>query len=100
MAELDVLVLGDGNPDLVLRGDFDPVFGQAERLVDHDLVLGGSGARAAGGGAGPRAGGARGGGWLPGGGGPPRPPRPPPGSSCPGWAPRRSSHRPARSRTC
>ena len=47
MAELDVLVLGDANPDLVLRGDFDPVFGQAERLVDHDLVLGGSGAIAA-----------------------------------------------------
>jgi len=44
MPELDLLVLGDANPDLVLWGDVAPVFGQAERLVDHDLVLGGSGA--------------------------------------------------------
>src|SRR3990172_839691 len=47
MADLDVLVLGDANPDLVLWGDVSPAFGQTERLVDHDLVLGGSGAIAA-----------------------------------------------------
>jgi len=47
MPDLDLLVLGDANPDLVLWGDVAPVFGQAERLVDHDLVLGGSGAIAA-----------------------------------------------------
>jgi ribokinase len=41
----DVLVLGDANPDLVVRGDVEPRFGQAERLVEAaDLVLGGSGA--------------------------------------------------------
>jgi sugar/nucleoside kinase (ribokinase family) len=41
----DLLVLGDANPDLVLRGDVEPRFGQAERLLDAaDLVLGGSGA--------------------------------------------------------
>jgi ribokinase len=40
---LDVLVLGDANPDLVLRGDVRPRFGQAEQLLtDADLVLGGS----------------------------------------------------------
>ena len=39
----DVLVLGDLNPDLVLRGDVVPRFGQAEQLLDAaDLVLGGS----------------------------------------------------------
>jgi ribokinase len=43
-AELDVLVVGDANPDLVLRGDVRPRFGQAEQLVDTAaLVLGGSG---------------------------------------------------------
>jgi sugar/nucleoside kinase (ribokinase family) len=41
----DLLVLGDVNPDLVLRGDVEPVFGQAERLVDAaHLTIGGSGA--------------------------------------------------------
>ncbi|MBZ5738722.1 carbohydrate kinase family protein [Nocardioides mangrovi] len=41
----DVVVLGDANPDLVLRGDVVPRFGQAEQLVDAaDLTLGGSGA--------------------------------------------------------
>jgi sugar/nucleoside kinase (ribokinase family) len=39
----DVLILGDANPDLVLRGDVRPRFGQAEQLLtDADLVLGGS----------------------------------------------------------
>jgi sugar/nucleoside kinase (ribokinase family) len=43
--DLDLLVLGDLNPDLVLRGDVEPAFGQVERLVDGaDLVAGGSGA--------------------------------------------------------
>jgi len=44
--DLDLLVLGDANPDLVLRGgDVVPVFGQAERLVDEArLTVGGSGA--------------------------------------------------------
>jgi ribokinase len=42
----DLLVVGDANPDLVLRGgDLVPAFGQREQLVDHaDLTLGGSGA--------------------------------------------------------
>jgi len=41
----DLLVLGDVNPDLVLRGDVEPVFGQAERLVEAaHLTIGGSGA--------------------------------------------------------
>ncbi len=46
MSALDVLVLGDANPDLVLRGgDVRPAFGQAERLVDEArLTIGGSGA--------------------------------------------------------
>lgn len=44
-APLDVLVLGEANPDLVLRGDVVPRFGQSEQLLEHaDLVLGGSGA--------------------------------------------------------
>ncbi len=45
-AELDLLVLGDCNPDLILRGAaVEPVFGQAERLIDSaDLTIGGSGA--------------------------------------------------------
>ncbi|HWC70738.1 MAG TPA: carbohydrate kinase family protein [Actinomycetota bacterium] len=44
--DLDLLVLGDVNPDLVLRGgDVTPAFGQAERLVDEArLTVGGSGA--------------------------------------------------------
>jgi sugar/nucleoside kinase (ribokinase family) len=42
----DLLVLGDANPDLVLRGgDVVPAFGQAEHLVDEAvLTVGGSGA--------------------------------------------------------
>lgn len=44
----DLLVLGDANPDLVLTGDVEPRFGQAERLVDGArLTVGGSGAIAA-----------------------------------------------------
>lgn len=40
-----VLVAGDANVDLVLRGDVVPRFGQVEQLVDSgDLVLGGSAA--------------------------------------------------------
>ena len=40
----DLLVLGDTNPDIILRGDVVPAFGQAERLVDDALVtIGGSG---------------------------------------------------------
>jgi sugar/nucleoside kinase (ribokinase family) len=44
--DLDVLVLGDANPDLVLRGgDLEPAFGQTEQLVDEAvLAVGGSGA--------------------------------------------------------
>lgn len=46
MSEFDVLVLGDANPDLVLRGgEVVPAFGQAERLVEEArLTIGGSGA--------------------------------------------------------
>jgi sugar/nucleoside kinase (ribokinase family) len=46
MTDLDLLVLGDANPDLVLRGgDLEPAWGQAERLVDEGtLTVGGSGA--------------------------------------------------------
>lgn len=48
MTDLDLLVLGDANPDLVLTGDVEPVFGQTEKLVaDARLVVGGSGAIAA-----------------------------------------------------
>jgi sugar/nucleoside kinase (ribokinase family) len=45
-ADLDLLVLGDCNPDLILRGSaVEPAFGQAERLIDAaDLTIGGSGA--------------------------------------------------------
>ncbi len=40
-----VLVAGDANPDLVLRGDVVPSFGQAEQLLDDAaLVIGGSAA--------------------------------------------------------
>lgn len=44
--DLDLLVLGDCNPDLILRGGaVEPAFGQAERLLDAaDLIIGGSGA--------------------------------------------------------
>lgn len=46
MTELDLLVVGDCNPDLVLRGgDVEPAFGQVERVVDDgELTMGGSGA--------------------------------------------------------
>jgi sugar/nucleoside kinase (ribokinase family) len=40
-----VLVVGDANPDLILRGDVTPRFGQAEQLLaGADLVIGGSAA--------------------------------------------------------
>jgi ribokinase len=43
--DIDVLVVGDANPDLLLRGDVVPRFGQSEQLLDGaDLVVGGSGA--------------------------------------------------------
>jgi sugar/nucleoside kinase (ribokinase family) len=43
---LDLLVVGDCNPDLVLRGgNVEPAFGQVERLVDEaELTIGGSAA--------------------------------------------------------
>ncbi|MGG7464784.1 carbohydrate kinase family protein [Plantibacter sp. YIM 135347] len=45
MSGVDVLVVGDANPDLLLTGDTVPRFGQAEQLLDSaDLVLGGSAA--------------------------------------------------------
>jgi sugar/nucleoside kinase (ribokinase family) len=49
VTELDLLVVGDCNPDLVLRGgDIEPAFGQVERVVeDAELTIGGSGAIAA-----------------------------------------------------
>jgi sugar/nucleoside kinase (ribokinase family) len=45
MAELDLLVLGDCNPDLIVTGDVEPIFGQVEQTVDGaTLTIGGSGA--------------------------------------------------------
>jgi sugar/nucleoside kinase (ribokinase family) len=45
MADFDLLVLGDANPDLILVGDVEVAFGQAEKLVErHHVVVGGSGA--------------------------------------------------------
>ena len=45
MPSFDLVVLGDVNPDLVLSGDVEPAFGQAERLADDArLTVGGSGA--------------------------------------------------------
>lgn len=46
MSDLDVLVLADINPDLVLSGEqLEPIFGQTERLAeDARLLIGGSGA--------------------------------------------------------
>jgi sugar/nucleoside kinase (ribokinase family) len=42
---LDLLILGDANPDLMLTGDIEPAFGQMERLLDAaHLTVGGSGA--------------------------------------------------------
>ena len=44
-AQVDLLVIGDVNPDLVLTGDVVPSFGQAEQLLDGArLTVGGSGA--------------------------------------------------------
>jgi sugar/nucleoside kinase (ribokinase family) len=44
MPDFDLLVVGDCNPDLVVRGpDVTPVFGQVERIVDEaTLMIGGS----------------------------------------------------------
>jgi sugar/nucleoside kinase (ribokinase family) len=43
--EFDILVGGEINPDLVLRGDVTPEFGQVEKLVDSaDLTVGSSSA--------------------------------------------------------
>lgn len=43
MKDIDILVVGDLNPDLILRGDVTPVFGQTEKFVDDaSLVLGSS----------------------------------------------------------
>jgi sugar/nucleoside kinase (ribokinase family) len=43
VSELDLVVVGDCNPDLVLRGDVEPAFGQAERVVEaSELTIGGS----------------------------------------------------------
>jgi ribokinase len=45
MSGVDVLVVGDANPDLLLTGDTVPRFGQVEQLLDGaDLLLGGSAA--------------------------------------------------------
>jgi sugar/nucleoside kinase (ribokinase family) len=44
---LDVLVVGDLNPDLLLTGDVVPRFGQAEQDVEAAVALGGSGGIAA-----------------------------------------------------
>lgn len=45
VADLDLLVLGDANPDLVMTGDVAPAFGQAEHVVDSArLLVGGSAA--------------------------------------------------------
>ena len=42
--EFDIVVVGDCNPDIVLRGDVHPEFGQHEKLVeDAAFVVGGSG---------------------------------------------------------
>jgi sugar/nucleoside kinase (ribokinase family) len=44
MSHFDLVVLGDANPDLIVCGDVEPAFGQAEKLVDEArLVIGGSG---------------------------------------------------------
>jgi sugar/nucleoside kinase (ribokinase family) len=45
MAERDLIVLGDCNPDLLLRGNVVPAFGQVEQIVDEaSFEIGGSGA--------------------------------------------------------
>jgi ribokinase len=43
-AELDVLAVGDVNPDFLLTGDVTPRFGQAEQDVSARMTLGGSAA--------------------------------------------------------
>ena len=44
-ARFDLLVVGDANPDIALRGEVEPAFGQAQRLVEDALLtVGGSGA--------------------------------------------------------
>ncbi|NPA26455.1 MAG: carbohydrate kinase family protein [Chloroflexi bacterium] len=42
MSRYDLLVLGEINPDLILRGDVEPEFGQAEQLVEHATLTVGS----------------------------------------------------------
>jgi sugar/nucleoside kinase (ribokinase family) len=44
MSDLDLIVIGDANPDLILTGDdLTPEFGQIEKFIDRaDLVVGGS----------------------------------------------------------
>lgn len=43
MPAIDLLVVGDLNPDLILQGDVEPAFGQTEKLVaDATLALGSS----------------------------------------------------------
>lgn len=42
MAKFDILVAGEINPDLVLSGDVEPIFGQVEKLVDSALLTIGS----------------------------------------------------------
>ncbi len=45
MADRDLVVLGDCNPDLLLRGNVVPAFGQIEQIVDEArFEIGGSGA--------------------------------------------------------
>src|SRR5436190_9388879 len=45
MKQLDVLVAGEINPDLILSGNVVPEFGQVEKLVDHaTLTIGSSSA--------------------------------------------------------
>ena len=45
MVEHDLVVLGDCNPDLLLRGNVVPAFGQVEQIVDDArFEIGGSGA--------------------------------------------------------
>ncbi len=45
MAERDLVVLGDCNPDLLLRGNVVPTFGQVEQILDEaHFEIGGSGA--------------------------------------------------------
>ena len=41
-AGLDVLAVGDANPDLLIAGDVTPRFGQAEQDVSASLTVGGS----------------------------------------------------------